>query len=51
MESEAASAPRLRRLVWTPVGLLLVGLALIWAIEVLDTVVLGDRLQRNGIHP
>lgn len=51
MESEAASAPRLRRLIWTPVGLLLVGLAVIWAIEVLDTVALGDRLQRNGIHP
>ena len=51
MEPGPAPAHRLRRLVWTPVGLLVVGLVVIWAIEVLDTVALGDRLQRNGIRP
>lgn len=32
-------------------GILLLCLALMWAIEIVDTFILGDRLQRNGIHP
>ena len=30
---------------------LLLGLALLWAIELVDTFVLGSRMQRYGIHP
>ncbi|NCG36780.1 MAG: hypothetical protein GWP48_04550, partial [Actinobacteria bacterium] len=40
-----------RRVLQTPVGLLVVGLVLIWIVEIVDTVALGDRLQRHGIHP
>jgi membrane associated rhomboid family serine protease len=40
-----------RRLLWTPVGLLVVGVLLIWIVEIVDSVALDDRLQRNGIHP
>ena len=32
-------------------GLLLAIVVLLWAIEIVDTFVLGDRLQRNGIQP
>ncbi len=38
-------------MVWTPVGLLVVALALIWGIEIADSVALDDRLQGNGIRP
>ncbi|MEM9518951.1 MAG: rhomboid family intramembrane serine protease [Actinomycetota bacterium] len=41
----------LRRLVWTPVGLMLVALAAMWAIEIVDTVALDSELQTNGLHP
>jgi len=51
MTLEAESAPQLRRLVWTPIGLLVIAVLAIWAVEILDTVALGDRLQRNGIRP
>ena len=40
-----------RRLLWTPVGLLLVAVVAIWVVEILDSTVLDDRLQRNGIQP
>lgn len=39
------------RLVWTPVGLLVVALAVMWGIEIVDTLALDDRLQGNGILP
>ncbi len=29
----------------------LIGLAVLWAIELVDTLVLGSSLQRHGIHP
>ena len=32
-------------------GIVLVAVVAIWAIEAIDTVVLDDRLQRNGIQP
>lgn len=32
-------------------GLLFLALAAMWVIEVVDTTVLDDELQRNGIHP
>ena len=32
-------------------GLLFLALAAMWVIEVVDTAVLDDELQRNGIHP
>lgn len=38
-------------LLWTPVGLLVVSLAAMWAIELVDTVALENELQRNGIQP
>ena len=40
-----------RRVLQTPIGLLIVGLVLIWVVEIVDTVALGARLQRHGIHP
>ena len=40
-----------RRVLRTPIGLLIVGLMVIWTVEIVDTVALGDRLQRHGIHP
>ncbi len=39
------------RLLWTPVGLLVLALAVMWGIEIVDTTTLDDRLQRNGIRP
>lgn len=39
------------RLLWTPVGLMLLGLAAMWAIEIVDTVVLDSELQTNGLQP
>jgi membrane associated rhomboid family serine protease len=48
---ETPQRRKLLPLLLTPVGLLLVALVAIWTIEVLDTVVLDDRLQRNGIWP
>ncbi|MEM9465154.1 MAG: rhomboid family intramembrane serine protease [Actinomycetota bacterium] len=39
------------RFVWTPVGLLVAALAAMWAIEIVDTIALDDRLQRNGLQP
>ncbi len=51
MTPDEEPVPWHRRLLGTPIGLLVVGLVLIWAVEIVDTVALGDRLQRNGIHP
>jgi membrane associated rhomboid family serine protease len=51
MIPDAESAPWLRRMVWTPFGLLVIAVLLIWVIEIVDTVALADRLQRNGIQP
>jgi membrane associated rhomboid family serine protease len=45
-----ASLPRWR-LLWTPVGLMVLALAAMWAIEVIDTVALDSELQRNGVRP
>ena len=39
------------RLLWTPIGLLVLALVVMWGIEIVDTLALGDRLQRNGILP
>lgn len=39
------------RLVATPVGLLVLGLAAMWAIEIVDTVALDSELQTNGLRP
>lgn len=43
--------PWLRRVAWTPVGLLVLALLLIWTIEVIDSVALDGWLQRHGIDP
>lgn len=43
--------PWLRRIVWTPVGLLVLALLLIWTIEVIDSAAIDDWLQRHGIQP
>lgn len=42
---------RLRRLVMSTFGLLFGCVAVMWLVEITDTVLLDDRLQRNGIHP
>ncbi len=39
------------RLLWTPIGLLVLALVVMWGIEIVDTLALGDRLQGNGILP
>ena len=51
MTPDTDTVPWFRRMVWTPVGLLVVALALIWSIEIADSVALDDRFQRNGIRP
>ena len=51
MTPDTDSVPWLRRMVWTPVGLLVVALVIIWGIELLDSTALQDRLQPNGIRP
>lgn len=33
------------------IGLLVACVAVMWAIEAIDSILLDDRLQRNGIHP
>lgn len=42
---------RLRRFLFSAFGLLLICVAVMWVIETVDTVILDDRLQRNGIRP
>jgi membrane associated rhomboid family serine protease len=49
--TEETPRPSLRRLLWTPVGLLVLALATMWAIEAVDSVALDDRLQSRGIRP
>lgn len=39
------------RVLSTRFGIIVSAVALMWTIEIVDTVALGDRLQRNGIHP
>ena len=51
MTPDVDSTPWLRRIAWTPVGLLVLALVLIWTIEVIDSVALDDWLQRHGIEP
>ncbi|MBN4047584.1 rhomboid family intramembrane serine protease [Acidimicrobiaceae bacterium AH-315-P05] len=47
-DAEPTSGPR-----WflTPVGLLVIAVVSIWLIEIVDSVALGEQLQRNGIQP
>jgi len=52
MPEPVAPKPSLvQRFLRTTFGVLLVCVAVMWFIEIVDTVILGDRLQRNGIHP
>lgn len=51
MTAAIEPAPSRWRLVWTPVGLMLLALATMWAIEIVDTVALDDELQTNGLQP
>ena len=51
MTSPTESRPSLAGLVWTPVGLLVSWILLMWVIELVDTVALDDRLQRHGLRP
>ena len=44
-------APPRWHLLWTPVGLLFIALAAMWAIEIVDTAMLDSELQTNGIQP
>ena len=45
MTSPTESRPSFARLVWTPVGLLVTWILLMWVIEFVDTVALDDRLR------
>ena len=53
MEATASSQPgRLPRwLLTSGIGILIVAVVAMWAVEIVDAVVLDDRLQRGGIHP
>ncbi|MEO0492107.1 MAG: rhomboid family intramembrane serine protease [Actinomycetota bacterium] len=51
MTASTESRPSLGRLVWTPVGLMVVWIVGIWVIEALDTWLLDDRLQGYGLRP
>ena len=51
MTSPTESRPSLARLVWTPVGLLVSWMALMWVIEIVDTLLLDERLQLYGLRP
>jgi len=51
MTGSADSTASSWRLLATPVGLMVVGLAAMWGIEALDSVALDDALQRNGLRP
>ncbi|MDH3707443.1 MAG: rhomboid family intramembrane serine protease [Acidimicrobiia bacterium] len=51
MAGDASREPWVRRVLWTPVGLLVVALLAMWAVEALDTMVLDDQLQDHGIRP
>jgi membrane associated rhomboid family serine protease len=43
--------PRWRRILISSFGMLLAWVAVLWAIELIDTLLLDDSLQSNGIHP
>ncbi|MDG2113795.1 MAG: rhomboid family intramembrane serine protease [Actinomycetota bacterium] len=51
MAEDSDTRPWLRRTVWTPVGLLVLALVVMWAIEVVDYTAADDWLQRHGIQP
>ncbi len=42
---------RLGRVLTSAIGLIVAYVVVIWLIEIVDTFVLGSRLQRNGIQP
>jgi membrane associated rhomboid family serine protease len=50
-EPASASVPLLLRIVRVPFGLLAIALIAMWAIELLDPLVLDNQLQGNGIRP
>lgn len=51
-DDPAAEAPsRLRRFLSTGIGYIAVCVAIMWVIEIVDTTVLDNALQRHGIHP
>ena len=51
MTGSADSTASSWRLLATPVGLMVVGLAAMWGLEALDSVALDGALQRNGLRP
>lgn len=51
MTEERPSRRRAGRFMFHSFGLILACLVLMWAVEIVDSVVLGDRLQRNGVGP
>lgn len=50
-EATASDPRNLTGWLTTGFGLVLVSIALMWVVEVVDTVALDDRLQGGGIHP
>ena len=51
MDDDSSLAHRLARSPWTPVAVLIGCVCVMWAVEIIDTVMLDDRLQDNGIGP
>ncbi len=51
MTDADSGAPLPARVLSTPIGVLLALAAAAWGVELLDGSLLGDRLQRHGIHP
>jgi membrane associated rhomboid family serine protease len=49
--SRSPARGRLGRALTSAIGLIVAYVAVIWLIEIVDTFVLGSRLQRNGIQP
>jgi membrane associated rhomboid family serine protease len=53
MVTEQGSQPArlVARLLTTGIGVVFCGVLVMWVVEITDSLLLGDRLQGNGIHP
>lgn len=51
MTDSDTRAPLPARVLSTTIGLLIAVVVVAWSVEIVDSTVLDDRLQRNGIHP
>jgi membrane associated rhomboid family serine protease len=51
IEQRSQGPRRAARLLRTALGVVVCSLAVMWAVEIVDSLLLDDRLQGNGIHP